>query len=179
MNDGDRTAADELLPMVYDELRGLAGKVFARRGDQHTLQATALVHEVYLKLIGSRESRKAWSDRVHFFAVASTAMRRVLTDYARTANRVKRGGGAHRITLDESLVEGPAKEAIDLVALNDALEDLEEASPRIARVVELRYLCGLTVEEVAQELGVAERTVFKDWRSGRAHLRRFLGGVDD
>ncbi|MEM7515924.1 MAG: ECF-type sigma factor [Planctomycetota bacterium] len=176
LNEGDDSAASELLPLVYDELRVLAGQIFSRSRVNHTLQATALVHEAYLKLIGASGNRKEWDGRVHFFAVAATAMRRVLTDYARRDLRDKRGGGAKRVTIDESLLEGSEESNLDLVDLAEALTELETFSERMARVVELRVFGGLTVVEVAQELDCTERTVFKDWRAGRAMLRRLMGG---
>lgn len=182
INEGDRTAEEELLPLVYGELRALANQVFQGRGNQPTLQATALVHEAYLKLLGSgaatSDGRRAWSGRAHFFAVAARAMRNVLADSARRASRLKRGGGAERVTLSdiEHDEETGQDTVVDLLDLHEALEALESANPRIARVVELRFLGGLTVEELALEMGVSERSVFKDWRAGRALLRRMLDG---
>lgn len=177
INQGDRSANDELLPMVYAELRDLAGRVFGPRRNGQLLQATALVHEAYLKLLGSTGTRAPWDGRRHFFAVAATAMRRILTDQARSAATSKRGGDQQRITLlnlgQEDAADAGDREdlQLDLLDLNAALEELERASPRIGRIVELRFLAGMTVEEVAQELQVTERAVYKDWRAGRALLR--------
>ena len=174
INSGDRAALEELLPLVYEELHAIAGRFFVGPGQGQTLQATALVHEAYVKLLGANGDRKAWDGRGHFFAVASTAMRRVLTDYARRSGAAKRGGGAARVTLggvDEDLQHQPDH---DLLDLHDALEELEQSNPRIARVVELRFLSGMTVEEVAIELRMSDDSVYKDWRAGRAYLKRRL-----
>lgn len=174
INAGDESASSELLPLVYDELHALASKLFPAQGAAQTLQATALVHEAYLKLLRSQGERKDWDGRRHFFAVAATAMRRVLTDYVRKGQTSKRGGGAHRVTLSDAEVPGTDGIEFELFDLHEALEELEAVSPRIARVVELRFFSGMTVEEVAEELGVTERSVFKDWRAGRAILGRRL-----
>ena len=174
INSGDRAALEELLPLVYDELHAMAGRFFVGSGQGQTLQATALVHEAYVKLLGADGHRKAWDGRGHFFAVAATAMRRVLTDYARRAGASKRGGGAARVTLgavDEDVQHQPDH---DLLDLHDALEELEQSNARIARVVELRFLSGMTVEEVACELALSDDSVYKDWRAGRAFLKRRL-----
>ena len=181
LGEGDQAVGHELLPLVYDELRQLAAQVFASQQRGHTLQATALVHEAYLKLLGNEGRGTPWAGQRHFFSVAATAMRQVLMDYARGARRIKRGEGAQRVTLDLGAIHEPQADPdsgreVDLIDLSDALDDLESAAPRIARVVELRYLCGLTVEEVAAEMQLTERTVFKDWRAGRAMLRRRLVG---
>lgn len=180
INHGDARARDELVPLVYDELHAVAQRLFAGRRPGETLQATALVHEAFVKLFGPDGNRKAWDGRRHFFAVAATAMRRVLADYARGAGSVKRGGGAGRISISDAAIdEDPKESEVDLVDLHQALEKLGELSPRIARVVELRYLSGMSVEETALELGVAERSVYRDWRVGRAAMRRQLLGEAD
>jgi RNA polymerase sigma factor (TIGR02999 family) len=174
INSGDRQALDELLPLVYGELHAMAARFFVGAGAGQTLQATALVNEAYVKLLGSTGNRKAWAGRGHFFAVAATAMRRVLTDYSRRAGAAKRGGGAARITLGQLDEDTQHRPDHDLLDLHDALEELERSNERIARVVELRFLSGMTVEEVAVELGLSDDSVYKDWRAGRAFLKRRL-----
>lgn len=174
INSGDRAALEELLPLVYDELHAMAGRFFTGKVQGQTLQATALVHEAYVKILGAEGDRKAWDGRGHFFAVAATAMRRVLTDYARRSSAAKRGGGAARVTLggvDEDVQHQPDH---DLLDLHEALEELEQSNARIARVVELRFLSGMTVDEVAVELQLSDDSVYKDWRAGRAFLKRRL-----
>jgi len=179
INAGDASASDLLLPLVYDELRQLAAAVFARR-DARTLQATALVHEAFLKLLGPGGQRNDWSGRRHFFAVAAIAMRRVLSDYVRDGQRLKRGGGEARQTIHDGLAEdAEVGREMDLFDLDAALTELEQAMPRIAHVVKLRFFAGMTVEEVAQQLSITERSVYKDWRTGRAWLRTRLDGEDD
>ena len=175
INDGDTSAPHELLPLVYDELHGLARQVFARRGE-HTLQATALVHEAYIRLLGADGQRAEWNGRRHFFSVAAMAMRRVLTDYARLAAADKRGGGARRVSLSEAPQPGGEGlgSGLNLLDLNDALTELEKEVPRVAKVVALRFFSGMEMKEIALELGVAERSVYKDWRAGRALLRQRL-----
>ena len=176
VNDGDRSAHSELLSLVYDELRGLAGKMFASAGSDHVLQSTALAHEAYIKLLGSSGNRSKWEGRRHFFAVAATAMRRVLADYARRNQSQKRRGSERAITLHDGMVADHATTEIELLDLHEVLEEIEKASPRIARVFELRYFSGMTVPEVAMELSLTERTVFNDWRACRAILRQRLFG---
>ncbi len=175
LNEGDAQATDELVPLVYDELRAVARR-FANAGEQgRTLQATALVHEAFLKLFDPDGKRAPWDGRRHFFAVAATAMRRLFADYARAANRAKRRGPGERVSISDVPLdaEGDNKE-IGVLELTEALESLEAFDPRVARVVELRFLAGLSVEETAAELGVTERSVYRDWRVGRAALRRQL-----
>ena len=167
MNRGDQEASGELVPLVYDELRSIAEKVFASQENGHTLQATAILHEAFLRMLGSAGQREDWSGRRHFFSVAALAMRRVLIDHARRSRSAKRGGV--RVTL--SGIDPSEETHYDVIELGDALEELGKEDERVARVVELRFLGGLTVEEVAEELGVSVRTVFLDWRAGRAWLR--------
>jgi len=169
---GERSASDELLPLVYEELHGVAKRVFAPQAGAHTLQATALVHEAYLKLLGN-DGERVWKDRRHFFAVAATAMRRILIDHARLRGALKRGDRANRVTLSEN-VQGDDI-SYDLLDLGAALDELGDSRERVARVVELRFFGGLTIDEVAEELGVTDRTVQLDWRAGRAWLRKRLG----
>ncbi len=170
----DDPAAAALLPLVYDELHALAIRYFRLETPAHTLQPTALVHEAFVKLTGAAELH--WKDRAHFFAIAARAMRRVLTDHARRRKAAKRGGKAQRLTLS-GLVTPATKEAeIDLVAIEDALAGLAERAPRQARIVELRFLAGLTERETAHVLETPLRTVQRDWRAARAFLRCELSG---
>lgn len=173
---GDRDAAGKLLPVVYQELRGLAGKYFRGQKSDHTLQPTALVHEAYLKLVDQTDPQ--WKDRAHFFAVAATAMRQILVDHAIARNALKRGGGRAKIALDENLVGGPQPE-FDPIALNEALNKLAAVDARKARVVELRFFSGLTVDEAAEILNVSKSTVEGDWRMARAWLSKELADGDD
>jgi RNA polymerase sigma-70 factor, ECF subfamily len=168
---GDEAAIDRLMPVVYQELRRIAGNLMRRQRHNQTLQATALVNEAYLKLIDS--SRVNWQNRAHFFAMSARLMRRILVDAARRRNSQKRGGEQLRITLDERL-EIPADDQIDLVALDEALTRLTELNPRYCQIVELRYFAGLTEEEVATALKISERTVRRDWSLARAWLFREL-----
>jgi RNA polymerase sigma factor (TIGR02999 family) len=169
---GDRSAADRLLPLVYEEFRQLARHYLQQERANHTLQPTALVHEAYMKLID--QSRVNWQGRTHFFAVAAQAMRRILVDHARHHLRLKRGGGQHRVTLDEGVALSSKDRDEDVVALDEALEKLADFDPRQAKVVEMRFFAGLSVEEVAQQLGVSKRTVEGDWTMARAWLSREL-----
>ncbi len=174
LSGGDEQAAARLLPLVYDELRALAGSFFARQTPGHTLQPTALVHEAYLKLAGSEGV--GWESRAHFFAVAARAMRQVLMNYARDKAAAKRGGGGwERITLDEAVTPpGSAEREIDLLALDEALERLNTLSDRQARAIELRFFGGLTIAEAAHVLGVGTTTVEDDWHLAKAWLAREL-----
>lgn len=170
----DRASAEELFPLVYDELRRLARRYLVRERPGHTLQPTALVHEAYIKLVD--QSRVDWQGRTHFFAVGAKVMRNLLIDHARAKGRAKRGGGRHRVTLAEGVTPFSRGELdIDqLLALNESLDRLAALDPRQARVVELRFFGGLTVPEVALVLGVSQRTVEGDWTHARAWLRREL-----
>ncbi len=170
---GDRAALDQLLPLVYNELRGIADRYLRRERPDHTLQTTALINEVYLRFAGQKGVR--WQDRAHFFAAAATLMRRVLIDHARGSRYLKRGGGARKVALEEAAVLSPER-ASDLVALDEALGRLAAVDARKARVVELRYFGGLSVEEAAEVLGVSQVTVMRDWALARAWLRREMGG---
>lgn len=164
---GDASAAQRLLPLVYDELRALAGGYLRRQPANHTLQPTALVHEAFVRLVD--QTSVEWNDRAHFFAVAATAMRQILTDHARRRRAAKRGGNLQRVTLDAAVT--PRAEAqIDLVALDDALSQLVALDERKHRVVVMRFFGGLAVEDVARVLGVSKTTVESDWRAARAWL---------
>ena len=165
--DGDRDAFDRLLPMVYAELRDRAHRQLAVRRPGETLVTTALVHEAWLKLAGS--GSQSWNDRIHFFAVASRAMRQILVDTARRKTAGKRGGGARALSLDPADLAAPGR-AEELVALDEALTQLAALDDRLARTVELRFFGGLSVEETAEALGVSPRTVKRDWRAARAFL---------
>ena len=170
---GDEQALDGLVPLVYEELRRIARRHLRREQPGHTLAPTALVNEAYLRLINAQQVK--WQDRLHFFAVASRIMRRVLVDTARAKRANKRGGSAKRVTFDDSLAVSTER-AFDLVALDDALEALALADPRKARVVELRVFCGLSVQEIASVIGVSTDTVTRDWKFVTSWLKRELGG---
>ncbi|HVT57416.1 MAG TPA: sigma-70 family RNA polymerase sigma factor [Thermoanaerobaculia bacterium] len=170
---GDQAALEQLLPMIYGELRRLARRYLRRERPGHTLEATGLVHEVYLRLVGAGD--RHWNDRVHFYAVAAQMMRRVLVDHARGRDAAKRGGSILKISLDEA--RDPAVEsAADLVALDDALKSLETIDPRKSRIIELRFFGGLTLEETASVLGISTPTVVKETRLARAWLHREIAG---
>ncbi len=158
-------------PLVYEQLHRLAEGYFRRQPKGHTLSPTALIHEAYLKLVDREGGR--WKDRTHFLAVAATAMRQILVDHARGREAVKRGGGRQRITLDESAMPS-AERDVDLLALDEALARLAGLDERKARVVELRFFAGLTVQETAAALGVSSVTVKRDWSMARAWIDREL-----
>lgn len=168
---GERAAMDRLFQSVYGELRNLARKYFQRERTDHTLQPTALVHEAYMQLVD--QTRVNWRGRIHFFAVAAQAMRRILVDHARRHGAVKRGGGIGRVTLDEALVPGMQPDQ-DLLALDDALVKLAQLDARQARIVELRFFGGLSVAEVATVLDMSKRTAEREWTMIRSWLRREL-----
>jgi RNA polymerase sigma factor (TIGR02999 family) len=170
---GDRSALDELAPLVLHELRRLARVQMRGERHNHTLQTTALVNEAFLRLIDLRRIR--WQDRAHFLALSARLMRRTLVDYARSRNYQKRGGGAATLTLDEAMVSSPERSA-DLVALDDALEDLARIDTRKSQVVELRFFGGLSVEETAQALDISPETVQRDWRFAKVWLLREISG---
>jgi RNA polymerase sigma factor (TIGR02999 family) len=169
---GDGHAAQELLPLIYEQLRELARRRMTDERAGHTLQATALVHEAYVRLVGDREV--PWSGRAHFFAAAAEAMRRILIDHARAHNGAKRGGGRRRIPLNVVDLAAPDQFA-EIVSLDEALSRLEGVSGELAEVVRLRFYAGLSVEETAEALGVAPRTVERRWAGARAWLFRELG----
>jgi len=169
---GDRAAVEELLPLVYDELRGIARAAVGREAPGHTLQATALVNEAWIRLFGP--AGLEWEDRAHFLAIAARSMRQVLVDHARRKKAGKRGGGAERVALDEALAQYE-RDGTDLLALSEALDRLVAVDERRGRVVELRFFCGLTIDETARALDVAPKTAEADWYLARAWLRRELG----
>jgi RNA polymerase sigma factor (TIGR02999 family) len=169
---GDRNAWNELLPRVYDELRQVAGARLRFEGDGHTLNATALVHEAYVRLVG--QSRTEWQGRAHFFAIASQAMRRILINHAEARSALKRGGGAPHVSLDAAVdVMGP-DQAAELLALDEALTELQRFNARGASVIEFRFFGGLSNDEIAEVMGLSEATVRRAWRSARAWLRDAL-----
>jgi RNA polymerase sigma factor (TIGR02999 family) len=170
---GDSKAAADLLPLVYDELRKLAGARLAREDPGQTLSATALVHEAYLRLVGARSASEGFDSRGHFFAAAAEAMRRILIDQARRKQAEKHGGGWHRLdVLEAELAVNSAGD--DLLAVNEALTRLATVEPQAAKLVELRFFAGLTLEQAAAALGVPARTAYRQWAYARAWLRREL-----
>jgi len=168
--EGKKQALAQLVPLVYDELRRLAGRRLSRERSDHTLQATALVHEAYLRLVDKTHPR--WQGRVHFFAVAAQQMRRILVDHARSNQAAKRGGGRAKIPIEDGTVVLSHERPSDLLALDDALARLGSADHRKAQVIELRYFGGLTLEETAEALEVSTATVVNDSRFARAWLHR-------
>lgn len=167
----DPATAQSLFPLVYEQLREIARIYIARERGDHTLQPTALVHEAYLKL--ADQNRVQWQGRTHFMAVAATAMRRILVNHAKAHNALKRGGNLARLALDEALTEAQERSG-DLVALDQALCELETIDPEQVRIVELRFFGGLTAREAGEVLEISERTVFRQWLMARAWLRARL-----
>ena len=170
----ERQSVDSLLPLVYQELRRLAASYLRRERPGQTLQPTALVNEAYLRLLKDRPDR--WQNRAHFCAIAAHSMRQILIERARARDASKRGGGRARVTLDEALVAGEDR-SIDLVALDDALERLAVLDADQARLVELRFFGGLTIEETAEAMNISPATVKRHWAIARAWLARELGGL--
>ncbi len=166
---GDRKALDALVPLVYEELRRVARLQLRNERRDHTLQSAALVHEVYLRLTGA--SPPQWEGRTHFFAIAAGLMRQILVDYARRRRAAKRGGGAHRLSLESAEVSFP-QEDVEVVALDEALEALARIDSRQSKVVELRFFAGLSLDEISEVLGIAPATVQRDWTAARAWLHR-------
>ena len=169
--DGDKTALDRLIPLVYEELRRLAHHYLRRERPGYTLQTTALVNEAYLRLVDHKGMR--WQNRAHFYAVAAQAMRRILVDHARSRDAAKRGGGANLIGLDEAATAAQMQ-AANLLALNEALNQLALIDKRKSRIVELRYFGGMSVEETAEVIGVSPVTVMREWSSAKAWLLRAI-----
>jgi RNA polymerase sigma-70 factor, ECF subfamily len=168
-NNGSPEALDQLMPMVERELRRIAGNYMRREHPAHTLQTTALVNEAFLKLVDQREVN--WQNRAHFFALASRLMRRVLLDHARAQGRAKRGGEALHVDLEDAAIIAPQKSA-ELIALDEALERLAQFDPQKSKIVEMRFFGGLTIDEVAEVLGIAPVTVMLHWRLAKAWLGR-------
>lgn len=168
---GDGAALDDLIPLVYEELRRMAHLHMAQERSGHTLQATALVNEVYLKLKNERSGK--WENRAQFFAVAAQMMRFILVDYARRHARAKRGGGAQQVTLDEAMLVS-SESASETLALDEALKKLEQFDKRKSQIAVMRFFAGLTIEETAEALAVSVVTVMRDWRLTRAWLRNEL-----
>jgi RNA polymerase sigma factor (TIGR02999 family) len=168
---GDRAALDELMPLVYDELRRLAGNYLRRERTDHTLEPTALVNEAYLLMVGQRQAR--WQNRAQFIGVAANMMRRILVSYARAHKAAKRGGQHFTVSLGEADRFGERPD-VDLLAVHEALERLSAIDPQQARVVELKFFGGLTIEETGEVLGVSHTTVEGNWKMARAWLRREL-----
>ena len=181
-SEGDRTALDRLLPMIHTELRRIAARQLSGEREGHTLVPTALVNELFLKLVDQR--RAAWDNRAHFFAVAAQLMRRILVDHARSRQAGKRGGSVTVLSLDDLADDSPAQKdadmrgdaAADVLAIDQALERLTLLDPDQARIIELRFFAGLTVEETAHVLQRSPRTVKREWRLARAWLHRELSG---
>ena len=167
--EGDESALESLFPLVYDELRALAVRHLSRERRDHTMQATSLVHEAYLKLVD--QDNQHWQNRAHFLSLAATAMRRILINYAYRNKTAKRGGDRQRVTLFEA-VSVFEERAEDLIELNEALERLEKFDARKSRIVELRFFGGLSVEETARVLELSTRSVERDWRLARAWLKK-------
>jgi RNA polymerase sigma factor (TIGR02999 family) len=172
-NAGNAEALEKLIPLVERELRRIARRYIRRENQNHTLQTTALINEAYLKLI--RQSETEWQNRAHFFAIAAQIMRRVLLDHARTKQRLKRGGDAVQVELDENAVLTPER-ADELIALDQALTKLADLDPLKSRIVEMRHFGGLSVEETAEVLGLAPVTVMRHWSFAKAWLRREIYG---
>lgn len=168
-SDGDVAARDQLMPLVYEELRRLAHRHMGRERSSHTLQTSGLVNEAYLRLVD--QTQVQWQNRAHFFAMAAQMMRRVLVDYARSRAYAKRGGNARQVPLDELEIVSEER-ATDVVALDDALTMLADIDPRKSQIVELRFFAGLSIEETAEVLAVSPGTVMREWTVAKAWLRR-------
>jgi RNA polymerase sigma factor (TIGR02999 family) len=167
---GDEASLGRLMPLVYAELRAIAGRYLSRESPGHTLQSTALVHEAYLKLVGQHHVR--WQNRAHFFGIAAQMMRRILVDHARHQHRLKRGGTTPTLSLDESVAVAAPEAPVDILAVDEALTALSAIDPQGARIVELRFFSGLTIEETAEVLAISSGTVKREWSTARAWLYR-------
>jgi len=172
---GDQSARDELIPLVYEELHRLAHRYMGRERIGHTLQTSGLVNEAYLRLIDQSQVR--WQNRAHFFGIAAQMMRRILVDHARSRQYAKRGGGAEYVSLDEAAIVSPER-AAGVVALDDALTSLAAMDARKSQIVELRFFGGLSIEETAEVLGVSPGTVARDWTLAKAWLQREMTAAD-
>lgn len=169
LSDGQETAPERLMPLVYDELRKLAQGYLRGEQSDHTLQATALVHEAYMRLVDWKNV--SWQNRAHFFALAAQVMRRILVDHAREKQAQKRGGGLTKIAL-EGAISFPQQREFDLVALDDALEALAELDPAQSKIVELRFFGGLTIDETAEAMRISPATVKREWKMAKAWLHK-------
>jgi RNA polymerase sigma-70 factor, ECF subfamily len=175
VSEGGREALDQLVPVVYDHLRRIAGAQLRREASSHSLQATALVHEAYLRLVDQRHVH--WRNRAHFFGVAASLMRRILVDHARARLADKRGGGLERVTLHGDEAAAGSPRGIDVLALHESLGRMAAFNPRQERIVELRYFGGLTIEEAAEVVGISEATLVREWTIAKAWLRADLSGL--
>jgi RNA polymerase sigma factor (TIGR02999 family) len=172
-SDGKSEAPGELMPLVYEELRRQAARYLRKERRDHTLQATALINEAYIKLVGQKNVR--WQNRAHFFAISAQAMRRILVDHARSKHRDKRGGDAEKVLLeDATMIAAAERTSVDLIALDEALIKLAKKDEQKARIVELRYFSGLSVEETAEVMSVSTNTVERHWTMAKAWLHREL-----
>jgi RNA polymerase sigma factor (TIGR02999 family) len=171
-SNGDRNAFDRLIPVVYEDLRRIAHRRLAGERQDHTLNTTAVVHEAYLHLVN--QATATWQDRVHFFAVAARVIRNVLIDYARARATGKRGAGALRVPLRDDLDAVDERDTIELLALDEALNELSNLDPRLERIVECRFFGGMTMKDTAQAMGISLRTAERDWTRAKAHLYRSL-----
>jgi RNA polymerase sigma factor (TIGR02999 family) len=168
---GDQAALEQLMPLVYGELRRLASAYLRRERSNHTLQSTALVHEAFLRLVNQRDVQ--WSNRAHFFAIAAQMIRRILVDYARSQHRKKRGSGALKLALDEAVaVPQESGPDLDLLALNSVLDQLSQLDPRQSRIVELRFFAGLSIEETGEVMNLSPSSIKREWNTARAWLFR-------
>jgi RNA polymerase sigma factor (TIGR02999 family) len=170
-SNGDQAALDQLLPLVYSELRRLASAYLRRERSNHTLQSTALVHEAFMRMVNQQDVQ--WKNRAHFFAIASQMIRRILVDYARSQHAEKRGSGAVKLALDEAMAvpQAPATD-VDLLGLNDALDRLAAMDERQSRIVELRFFAGLSIEETAEVMSLSPASIKREWQTARAWLFR-------
>lgn len=174
LTDGNQDVVNRILPHIYDELRRLAGSYLRRERSDHTLQPTALVHEAYMKLIDQRQVK--WQNRAHFFGIAAQVMRRILMDHARKHIAEKRGGDADKLPLEEEILIVSHERSAELVALDDALQALAKMDEQKARIVELRYFGGLSIEETAEVMGVSVPTINRQWRTAKAWLYSQITG---
>jgi len=168
LTDGNTEVVNQILPRIYDELRKLASSYLRRERADHTLQPTALVHEAYMKLIDQKKVH--WQNRAHFFGIAAQVMRRILLDHARKHNADKRGGEAEKLPIEEEILVVSHEKSAELIALDDALETLAKMDPQKAKIVELRYFGGLSIEETAEVMGVSVPTINRQWRMAKAWL---------
>jgi RNA polymerase sigma-70 factor, ECF subfamily len=177
LKSGEREALGDLLPLVYDELRRLADNYLRRERVDHTLQPTALVHEAYLRLIGQKPID--WQNRAHFFGVAARLMREILIEYARARNRIKRGGEFKTIIALDDAVSFSSEKQLDVIALDEALSQLENLDERQARIVEMKFFGGLSIEEIAEVLDISPATVKREWSTAKLFLYKILNSQND